>query len=73
MSAITKRLDALEARAEPSRPLVVLFPEPGEDAAAAWARTHPGEPLPEDADVLMVKFVGVDRMVVRPGGDDGGV
>lgn len=65
MSAITKRLDALEARAEPSRPLVVLFPEPGEDAAAAWARSRPNEPFDPDAPMLAISWM-------RPNEHDGG-
>jgi hypothetical protein len=45
---------------------VVLFPEPGENAATAWARTHPGEEAPADADFMLVTFAGVDPIEERP-------
>jgi len=57
MSTITKRLDALEAQSTPARRLVVLWGEPGETDALAWARLHPGEPFDADADIMRIRWV----------------
>lgn len=65
MSTIMRRLDALEARAAPARRFVVLWNEPGETDAQAWARLHPGEPFDADADILRIRWVS-------PDGHDGG-
>jgi hypothetical protein len=66
MSTITRRLDALEEKVAPTRRLVVLFAEPGDDAASAWARKYPGEDAPADADFMLVEFAGVDPIEDRP-------
>ena len=57
-TTITRRLAMLEARAEPSRPLVVLFCGDGETVEDAWARQRPGAPSPpSNAEVIVVRWM----------------
>jgi hypothetical protein len=62
MSTI-RRIEALEARSTPTRRLVVLWNEPGETDAQAWARLHPGEPFDADADIMRIGWVSPDDHV----------
>jgi hypothetical protein len=60
MSTITKRLDALEAQSTPARRFVVLWSEPNETDAQAWARLYPGEPLDPEANIMRICWVSPD-------------